>query len=315
MGIDHMVRRFFEPEMFFSPRHPTQQYRPHTARNQRHQSGPQRAAPERSIYDLSQQHSHEQQIKRAYALAMDQLRSYGFGDEKECALVLRETGPTNIKAAIRLLMERERAASAARAAADATFSSSSDGSEASSGGSFSSSSSMATSASATSSVSTPVNHSDEEMSEEEEEESQKEEKEAHPQVSLSPRDTAEVSQCRAKTEEVEREAHRLEDAAVAGAVLEQQPRECKMLRGVPVDLIGYEESLLRLQMGLDAIQVTDSVSEEGRAEVRHLRRQAVLAIQARLDKIDATRNWWLAQCTHSNEVAAELRPATAVAVA
>merc|ERR1712164_165984 len=308
MGIDHMVRRFFEPEMFFSPRYPTQQYRPHTARNQRHQSGPQRAAPERSIYDLSQQHSHEQQIKRAYALAMDQLRSYGFGDEKECALVLRETGPTNIKAAIRLLMERERAASAARAAADATFSSSSDGS-------FSSSSSMATSASATSSVSTPVNHSDEEMSEEEEEESQKEEKEAHPQVSLSPRDTAEVSQCRAKTEEVEREAHRLEDAAVAGAVLEQQPRECKMLRGVPVDLIGYEESLLRLQMGLDAIQVTDSVSEEGRAEVRHLRRKAVLAIQARLDKIDATRNWWLAQCTHSNEVAAELRPATAVAVA
>merc|ERR1711959_725129 len=138
MGIDHMVRRFFEPEMFFSPRHPTQQYRPHTARNQRHQSGPQRAAPERSIYDLSQQHSHEQQIKRAYALAMDQLRSYGFGDEKECALVLRETGPTNIKAAIRLLMERESAASAA---ADATFSSSSDGSEASSGGSFSSSSS------------------------------------------------------------------------------------------------------------------------------------------------------------------------------
>merc|ERR1712138_4141 len=170
---------------------------------------------------------------------------------------------------------------------------------------------MATSASATSSVSTPVNHSDQEMSEEEEER----EKEAHPQVSLSPRDTAEVSQCRAKTEEVEREAHRLEDAAVAGAVLEQQPRECKMLRGVPVDLIGYEESLLRLQMGLDAIQVTDSVSEEGRAEVRHLRRQAVLAIQARLDKIDATRNWWLAQCTHSNEVAAELRPATAVAVA
>jgi len=310
-----MVSHF--PEMMFSPRYhyPTQQYRPHTARNQRHQSGPQRAAQERSIYDLSQQHSHEQQIKRAYALAMDQLRSYGFGDEKECALVLRETGPTNIKAAIRLLMERERAASAARAAADATFSSSSDGSEASSGGSFSSSSSMATSASATSSVSTPVNHSDEEMSEEEEEESQKEEKEAHPQVSLSPRDTAEVSQCRAKTEEVEREAHRLEDAAVAGAVLEQQPRECKMLRGVPVDLIGYEESLLRLQMGLDAIQVTDSVSEEGRAEVRHLRRQAVLAIQARLDKIDATRNWWLAQCTHSNEVAAELRPATAVAVA
>lgn len=68
--------------------------------------------------------------------------------------------------------------------------------------------------------------------------------------------------------------------------------ECKMLHNVPVDLIAYEEALLRLQMKLDNIQAGVGVSQEARQTVRGLRREAVLSIQQRLDRIDTCKQWW-----------------------
>lgn len=69
-------------------------------------------------------------------------------------------------------------------------------------------------------------------------------------------------------------------------VLAKDNRNCKLLHGVPVDLIAYEEELLRLQMRLDG------VSTGGDPMIREWRKGAVKQIQMTLDRIDDSRAYW-----------------------
>lgn len=107
------------------------------------------------------------------------------------------------------------------------------------------------------------------------------------------RDTMAILRCSTVAESVQQEAS-VEEAKWEPWVLTQEWRECKMLHGIPVDLITYEEHLLRLQMKLDNIQA-GGVSEDARQIVRSLRREAVCQIQQRLDRIDACKQWWKSQ--------------------
>lgn len=119
-------------------------------------------------------------------------------------------------------------------------------------------------------------------------------------------EAAMVADSRAKAEAILVEAHQLD-----APDLRQTWRQCKMLNGVPVDIVGYEESLLRLQMKLDNITAGDDAGEEERQAIRAVRREAVRKIQGQLDDIDAVRGWWLQQNSQEPAVAA----GTAVAVA
>merc|ERR1712164_113929 len=112
-------------------------------------------------------------------------------------------------------------------------------------------------------------------------------------------------------EEEEDEAILVEAHQLDAPDLRQTWRQCKMLNGVPVDIVGYEESLLRLQMKLDNITAGDDAGEEERQAIRAVRREAVRKIQGQLDQIDAVRGWWLQQNSQEPAVAA----GTAVAVA
>lgn len=76
-----------------------------------------------------------------------------------------------------------------------------------------------------------------------------------------------------------------------GGVLAQGWRDVKMLNGVPMELIAYEEDLLRLQMRLDDLTPGDA-TEGTRQALRGVRREAVRRIQERLDHIDECRQWW-----------------------
>merc|ERR1712178_530017 len=64
--------------------------------------------------------------------------------------------------------------------------------------------------------------------------------------------------------------------------------EAKHVNGVPVPLIEYEESLLRQQLKLDGMQSCGL----GADVVRHWRRKANSALQARLDLVDSCRAEW-----------------------
>merc|ERR1711865_214237 len=66
--------------------------------------------------------------------------------------------------------------------------------------------------------------------------------------------------------------------------------EEKMLNGVPVCLLQYEEQLLRIQLKLDAMQSAPPVAHT----MRHWRKRANQTLQARLDLIDACRDRCLA---------------------
>jgi len=246
---------------------------------QQQQQQQQRPDVTSSIFDLSRQQNHHKQIQRAYAEATEQLRGYGFTDETAIAKVLRQTGPSNIKTAIRLLMQLEREASFSSSGASNAESEE----ESTNDSTCENNSSLNTTIDSEVSMHAEMQDDDEVMDEDVDADEE----------SLSSEDTAEVNRCRAKTEAIEREAMEYQNE-YEPLVLKQQWRKCKMLRGVPVDLLTYEEALLRLQMGLDAIVVrVDAVSEAVRVEVRGLRRKAVKDIQERLDRIDVTRHWWL----------------------
>lgn len=101
--------------------------------------------------------------------------------------------------------------------------------------------------------------------------------------------TKTLQQCAAATDLIGQEADAAE-SQYEPWVLREQWRDCKMLQGVPVDVIAYEETLLRLQMKLDNIQ--GSGSDQMRALVRSMRREGVKQIQERLDRVDACKQWW-----------------------
>lgn len=102
-----------------------------------------------------------------------------------------------------------------------------------------------------------------------------------------------LAQCTEATNSIRQEADAAE-GQYEPWVLEEQWREFKMLQGVPVDVIAYEETLLRLQMKLDNIQGS-SPTEECRLMVRSMRREGVKKIQERLDRVDACKQWWHSQ--------------------
>merc|ERR1711977_225750 len=105
--------------------------------------------------------------------------------------------------------------------------------------------------------------------------------------------TKNLQQCAAATDLIGKEADAAE-SQYEPWVLREQWRDCKMLQGVPVDVIAYEETLLRLQMKLDNIQGS-SPTEECRLMVRSMRREGVKKIQERLDRVDACKQWWHSQ--------------------
>jgi len=124
------------------------------------------------------------------------------------------------------------------------------------------------------------------------------------------KDTKSLTQCVDDTSHAEMEA--LEASRKWEPwVLEQTWRDCKMLVDMPVDLLAYEETLLRIQMQLDNIQA-GNVSNEARQMVRKIRREAVQLIQKRLDQIDTCKQWWK---SHGSVSAAHGIEAEMVAVA
>jgi len=82
-------------------------------------------------------------------------------------------------------------------------------------------------------------------------------------------------------------------------ILDEEWRECKMLNGVPVDLIGYEEGLLTLQMKLDGISAAEASSPAAKEQLRSMRKSAVKDVQLTLDKIDRCKQWWMLQTSAS----------------
>jgi len=226
---------------------------------------------------VQDEHARQAQIKRQRQRdilhqAANQLRRYGFRDERAIFEALRACG-NNVKAAAELLLERQRPNTAPgkpqrTSSPDHSSSSSESGSS--------------TEAEAM---------SEDEMSEDED---------PAPPASPTPpanEESGEVEEdevlrdCRRKTEEIGAEA-----AKLRVPLLNLVSRECKMHpSGVPLDIVAYEEALLRLQMKLDTISAGDNASEGLRTEVRSLRREAVRSLQERLDQIDVVRKWWLQQ--------------------
>ena len=64
--------------------------------------------------------------------------------------------------------------------------------------------------------------------------------------------------------------------------------EAKKVNGVPVPLLEYEEKLLRHQLKLDGMQSSGPAA----AVMRHWRKKANCALQARLDLVDTCREGW-----------------------
>jgi len=64
--------------------------------------------------------------------------------------------------------------------------------------------------------------------------------------------------------------------------------EAKKVNGVPVPLIEYEEKLLRHQLKLDGMQSSGPAA----GVMRHWRKKANCALQARLDLVDTCREGW-----------------------
>lgn len=114
-----------------------------------------------------------------------------------------------------------------------------------------------------------------------------------------------------KVSDIETKAQAAETNWEGQGVLRQEHREERMLHGVPVQLIAYEEALLKLQMQLDDIHVGGN-SHKTIVTVRQLLRDAVRRIQARLDRIDTCRQWWL---TVNTEAQVQPSQADAISVA
>merc|ERR1712159_894079 len=229
------MRHFFEDIGFGS-------HRPQTAR-------PWIGRP-RYHYQTKQQLPRQQQNKTCWSRdqrhneniheAADKLIQYGF-DRKTVYQVPRETGTHDLHQALRILAARGARQRASTSRSPSTEPVSPRG--------------------ASSDSDSDSDESGESEEEEEDEEREcidedtgmeseadvnraQETEEQGPQSS----EAAMVADSRAKAEAILVEAHQLD-----APDLRQAWRQCKMLNGVPVDIVGYEESLLRLQMKLDQI--------------------------------------------------------------
>jgi len=88
-------------------------------------------------------------------------------------------------------------------------------------------------------------------------------------------------------------------------ILDKRWRECKMLNDVPLDLIGYEEALLRLQLKLDEICAAEASSDAAKEQLRAMRKSAVKDIQLTLEDIDRCKQWWMLQMKEYAKAKAE----------
>ena len=64
-----------------------------------------------------------------------------------------------------------------------------------------------------------------------------------------------------RSEKIRSEAQH-EEAQADPQILVAQPRQCRMLNGVPFDLLSHEENLLKLLIKLDNVNLMDACDEE-----------------------------------------------------
>merc|ERR1712216_637154 len=319
----HKMRFGFEPTAwdspfgFSSPGYDPYANRPQTAR------GWHEPAPRGHPYGYSrqqetlarQQAARKRQEEQQRRMVAQQLQAYGFHDYEAVERAMDEEG-LNVNACVRHLLQRERQQQRTEKACGRGSPSTSRSASRSSRSASSEQSPRQGSALEAMQQHSPtprnieVDSSDDEQSEYEgqstreiEVDSSDNESEALPSKDEAARvlqgmvrggatrhDVAALVQCSEATENVLNQTE-AERAKWEPWVLAQQWRECKMLGEVPVDLIAYEEALLRLQMKLDNIQA-GNVSQVARDTVRTMRRDAVRRIQQHLDRIDECKQWW-----------------------
>ncbi len=234
---------------------------------------------------------------------------YGFQDREAVDTALKRFGPGDLKSCVRFLMDNERSQELKRqqkrfahrppspSPSASDVASGSVDSDSHESGNLESSSSISyarASSNSTSEVSSFASEDDEETS-------------CYtcgyncdgkcdaPSVSFDAEEeanqfSAHVATCLAEIEKIRSEAQH-EEAQVDPQILVAQPRQCRMLNGVPFDLLSHEENLLKLLIKLDNVNLIDACDEE-RSVVRSVRKGVVNTIQNRIDQIDACRRWW-----------------------
>jgi len=277
---------------------------------------------ERSQERLKQQQRRVARLKQQqlWDNAVNELAMYGFQDREAVDTALQRFGPGDLKSCVRFLMENERSQKLKRQQkrfADrspspspslspsdvASGSVDSDGHES---GDLESSSSSSDSHASSNSTSEASSFASSFASEDDEETSCNtcgyncDGKCDAPSMSFDADDngpeeeanqfSAHVVTCLAEIEKIRSEAQH-EEAQVDPQILVAQPRQCRMLNGVPFDLLSHEENLLKLLIKLDNVNLMDACDEE-RSVVRSVRKGVVKTIQNRIDKIDACRRWW-----------------------
>lgn len=304
---------------------PSYRQRPQTARRgsaadylHRHEEQQKEA---RHQAERTRQQQHEAKRRKAEHadrtardMAAAQLEQYGFTDRAAIADAIERFGPNNVKACARALLEEQRLRHQSRHREESKRSHSEASSSSYSMASSSSGSSGSSVAPSTSSSAFTFPEQDDAS------ESQCPSPPTTPMVldpspqeqevlklqatmriqgvvrsTIARRDTNALTKCTATIMEIDSAAKIADEKWVGpnpnGGVLEKGWRDVKMLNGVPVELIAYEESLLRLQMKLDNL-TPGNVTEETRQAVRVVRREAVRRIQERLDRIDECQQWW-----------------------
>lgn len=235
-------------------------------------------------------HRRQQRRHSELSAAAQQLRDYGFDDEDALCDALVKHG-TDVKKCVKHLMQKERDESACTSSSETSTPTHSTRSGASSNAETADDSLKAHTESEAASASSALASSGSASSGPASSGSASETKE----VEHGPGDWAAIAACRSMTEDVGNEMQSLA-SKYEPRVLIRQWHKCKLhVSRVPLELVAYEEALLKLQMSLDMIAVGDEASEEAMQEVRGMRRAKVRAIQDRLDDIDQTRMWWLDQ--------------------
>merc|ERR1711939_490533 len=319
---------------FFARRQPTTR-RPQTARSWHEQQHDPYSTRERQMRQQQQrrqellrqrqaQEAAAQELAGQKRLVAQKLYSFGFTNLEQIKAALDECGP-DVNACVRWLMGRERQARQRhdQAGSYTTRRHHDDGASSSPPHSPSEPSSPSSAPESLSRATPSRQQSDVEMSQsdtesESESEAEMDCDEMSPEAAAAVlqamvrghsarRDMKALARCTVVTDAVQKEAAE-EESKWEPWVLMQQFRECKMLGDVPVDLIAYEEALLRLQMKLDNIQAGVGVSQDARQAVRGLRREVVRQLQQRLDRIDACKQWWQSKAAAASKAAMEAEP-------
>jgi len=260
------------------------QHRPGSAAEALHHQQQQRQELQRQQYRQREEQRARRQEEnrlrserlraRTMAAAAARLKDYGFHDAAAVSEVLHEHGPENLKACVRALVERARAAKR-RAESDGEYEDSGEDS-------MEEDNTCTLGSSQVVEKQEPLNAARACAVVQGLVRGASTRKDARA-IDVAMRATAEIASSAAQEElhwECQEEALRLEQRAV------------KMVNGVPYGVLAYEEALLRLQMKLDDISPGHGISAEAVGIVRQLRKDVVVAIQGRLERIDIARAWW-----------------------